>query len=125
MGSEFPEEDIKALKTLCERFNPNTAIEIGTYEGTSALIILDYVESLICVDWFKGNIGTPLWNAYEAFMENLSQHEKKDYVKVLIMKSEEAAPLVEEQVNMVFIDVCINTKFSTLWKNFTGVFQNN
>lgn len=114
MGSrQITDVERMKLRELCE--GAKNILEIGSWVGDSTSEFADYARSndamVYCVDWFKGNPKTDLTekasaiDIYDVFRSNIADLGLSDYVRVLHMTSQDAAPLiVNDFFDLIFLD---------------------
>lgn len=105
---------LKALAEACARENIHI-LEIGSWCGDSAVelgeIARKHGGKLVCIDWWKGNIGTNLANAaansdiFSVFWQRIVNAGLEDTVIPIRAKSDDAAVLLRYGMfDMIYID---------------------
>jgi uncharacterized coiled-coil protein SlyX len=114
IGSGGQELVIEALAEAVSR--PGVRLlEVGSWCGDSALILGRVAEraggTLVCVDWWKGNVGTDLAqiassvDVFSVFWKRICDHGLADVVVPLRDRSDRAAVTLEsEAFDLVFLD---------------------
>lgn len=122
LGTQFGEPPANALRKICGLL-PSFPIvcEVGSWVGTSACVMAGEIQSkkgvVYCVDKFhsEGEDNPYLWNAMkkavagdsvlDRFLHNVDASGFKSMVHPLVMTSEAASVIMQDQVfDFVFLD---------------------
>ena len=113
-GSDEQAVILTALASAAAR--PKGAfLEIGTWCGDSAILLGKVAQKsksrLFCVDWWKGNPGTPLEaiaakkDIFSIFWKRVQSEGLEDVIVPIRARSDEAAALLKDKVfDFIFID---------------------
>jgi len=113
--NQLSEHDEKKLEWLVSQVNNGFMCEVGCWTGHSTSIIGKRAKeldvTLIVIDSFKGNIGTPLsefaidHNVREMFVDNMNALGLFDNICLFSMDSLEASKFVKDKsLSFLFID---------------------
>jgi predicted O-methyltransferase YrrM len=112
--SQVPQNEIDILLGLADKCNARYALEVGTWCGNTAIPLAQKVKEnngkLICVDHFKGNVGTDLiesaaaCDVYGMFKGSVASQGLEDTIITIIGDSKHLRFIKPYCFDFVFID---------------------
>lgn len=80
-------------------------LEIGSYQGKSTVCLAQSAESVVSIDWHRGDPQAGHSHTLPAFFANLEGYGVLDKVRVLVGRAADIGPLlVPEQFDFAFVD---------------------
>lgn len=122
MDHETPQPDLTGLRLLARHATAESArvdgeelveaVEVGTWAGTTALVLVDIMDRVFCVDHWRGNVGDRLGriaadigyeDVFATFCRNMGEHLYRDIIPCRGLSSSYAA-IWPRKVALIFID---------------------
>mgnify|MGYP007100086170 CR=1 FL=1 len=112
--AQVPSNEIEILLGLADKCNAKYAIEVGTWCGGSAIPLAKKIKKnngkLVCIDTFRGNVGTDLEDSAKScdvfgmFKGSYLSQGLEDTIITIVADSKDVTFLKNHAFDFIFID---------------------